>query len=325
MACVRSSPARLSTVSSNKALLLFGPTASGKTALLSRLFLENRFPALPEAEVVSADSMQVYRGLDIGTAKPDGNLLKNLPHHLLDIRDPSEQYTAGDFVREADRACAEIRLRGRLPVLSGGTAFYLKNFVCGLPDSPPADARIRADVERDLRLHGSEALRTELESGDPKSAGRIHPRDLYRLTRAVEVLRLTGRPLSSYKVSAEPRPEYDLLLIALNRPRKELYARIEARVKAMFEAGLVGEVRSLLRSGRSETDPGMLAIGYREFLEARRTGCSRLRDIRNAIILDTRRYAKRQISFFRTLPGVEWFDAEDVDGVGGRIREWWRS
>lgn len=273
--------------------------------------------------MVSADSMQVYRGLDIGTAKPDARLREILPHHLIDIRDPSEQYTAGDFVREADRACADIRRRGRLPVISGGTAFYLKNFICGLPGSPPADARVRAEVERDLRLRGPEALRAELESGDPASAGRIHVRDLYRLTRAVEVLRLAGRPLSSFAVPAEPRAEHELLLIALDRPREELYARIEARVDAMFAAGLTGEVRGLLAAGRSETDPGMQAIGYREFLEARRTGCLRLRDVRDRIALNTRRYAKRQLVFFRTLPGVEWFSADDVEGVRGRILGWW--
>ncbi len=275
--------------------------------------------------MVSADSMQVYRGLDIGTAKPDAGLLENLPHHLIDIRDPSEQYTAGDFVREADRACDEIRSRGRLPVISGGTAFYLKNFVCGLPDSPPADDRIRSEVERDLRLRGPEALRAELEAGDPQSAGRIHARDLYRLTRAVEVLRLTGRPLSSFEVPAGPRAGHDLLLIALDRPREDLYARIDARVEAMFEAGLAGEVRRLLAAGCGDADPGMQAIGYREFLEARRTGCPRLRDVRDRIALDTRRYAKRQLAFFRTLPGVEWFSADDVEGVRGRIMGWWRS
>jgi tRNA dimethylallyltransferase len=266
--------------------------------------------------------MQVYRGLDIGTAKPDEGLRDALPHHLIDIRDPSEQYTAGDFVREADRACAGIRLRGRLPVISGGTAFYLKNFVCGLPDSPPADPRIRAEVERDLRFRGPEALRAELEAGDPESAGRIHARDLFRLTRAVEVLRLAGRPLSSFAVPSGPRPEHNLLLVALDRPREELYARIEARVDAMFEAGLPGEIRGLLAAGFGEKDPGMQAIGYREFLEARRTGCPRLRDVRDRIALDTRRYAKRQLAFFRTLPGVEWFSADDAEGVGRRIKEW---
>ena len=275
--------------------------------------------------MVSADSMQVYRGLDIGTAKPDPGLRLLLPHHLLDIRDPWEQFTVGEFVLEADRVCADIAGRGRLPVVSGGTAFYLKNFVCGLPESPPADPEIRVEVERDLRERGPAALRTELESGDPESAVRISLRDIYRLTRAVEVLRCTGRPLSAFAVPAVPRPGYDMLLIALERPRDELNSRIGARVSAMFEAGLVGEVRSLLAAGRTEADPGMQAIGYREFLEARRTGCARIRDIRDRIALDSRRYAKRQISFFRSLPGVEWYSADDVEGIRMRIGEWWRG
>ena len=315
----------MSIASSNRALLLFGPTASGKTALLENLFLGPRRAELPDAEIVSADSMQVYRGMDIGTAKPEPGLRRALPHHLIDIRYPSEQYTAGDFVREAARACTEISSRGRLAVVSGGTAFYLKNFICGLPESPAVDPGIRAAVERDLREIGAEVLRAELEAGDPESAGRIHPRDHYRLARAVEVLRLTGRPLSSFRVPSDIRKGCDLLLIALDRPRKELYARIEERVHWMFEAGLADEVRRLLADGCRDSDPGMQAIGYREFLEARRTGCSRLRDVRDSIALNTRRYAKRQLVFFRSLPGVEWFAAGDDEGVRSRILEWWRG
>ncbi|HSV56375.1 MAG TPA: tRNA (adenosine(37)-N6)-dimethylallyltransferase MiaA, partial [Magnetospirillaceae bacterium] len=267
----------MSTASSNKVLVLFGPTASGKTELLERLFLEVH-RGLPKAEVVSADSMQVYRGMDLGTAKPDSVLRAALPHHLLDIRDPNEQYTAGDFVREADLACAEIRSRGRLPVVSGGTAFYIRNFVCGLPGSPAADPAVRAAVARDLAELGFAALRAELEAGDPVSAARIHPRDTYRLSRALEVMRRTGRPLSEHQVPDRPRPGLDPLFLALDRPRDELYSRIDARVKAMFSAGLAAEVSRLLARGYGEGDPGMQAIGYREFLEARRAGCSRMLD-----------------------------------------------
>jgi tRNA dimethylallyltransferase len=315
----------LSIASSSKVLLVFGPTASGKTALLEELFLEDPVPGLPPGEVVSADSMQVYIGMDIGTAKPDYALRSRLPHHLIDILDPSEQFTVGDFVRRADEACSDISRRGRLPVVSGGTAFYLKNFVCGLPQSPAVDAIVRESVERDLRERGSAALRAELEAGDPESAGRIHPADLYRLTRALEVLRQTGKPLSACAVPLAPRSCYDFLLIALERPREELYRRIDERVDAMFAAGLTGEVRELLRGGASEADPGMQAIGYREFLQARRAGCMRMRDVRDAIALDSRRYAKRQLTFFRSLPGVEWFFAEDRRGIRRRILRWWEA
>lgn len=261
--------------------------------------------------------------MDIGTAKPEPELRRRLPHHLLDIREPSEQFTAGDFVREADRACAEIADRGLLPVVSGGTAFYLKNFIYGLPESPAMDPGIRADVERDLRERGAESLRKELEAGDPESAARIHARDVYRLTRALEVLRLTGRPLSSFAVPASPRPGYDLLCIGLERPREELYARIDARVDALFAAGLAGEVRRLLAGGFSEGDPGMEAIGYREFLEARRLGCPRQLDVREAVARNSRRYARRQMVFFRSLPSVEWFSAQNAEGIRRRIAEWY--
>ena len=269
--------------------------------------------------------MQVYRGMDIGTAKPDGDLRARLPHHLIDIRNPSEQFTVGDFVREAGVACGEISARGRLPVVSGGTAFYLKTFVCGLPESPAVDPTVRQDVNRDLREKGPAALRAELEAGDPESAARIHVADLYRLTRAVEVLRLTGRPLSSFDVPAAPRADYDFLLIALERPREELYARIDARVAAMFAEGLADEFAGLVRSGCTEDDPGMRAIGYREFFQAQRSGCFRLQDVQEAIARDSRRYAKRQATFFRSLPSVEWFSADDFGGIRKRILEWWGS
>jgi len=267
--------------------------------------------------------MQVYRGMNIGTAKPSADLRGQLPHHLLDILSPSEQFTAGDFVRLADEACAGIAGRGRLPIVSGGTAFYLKNFVCGLPQSPAVDLGVREALARDLREKGPEVLRAELLAGDPESAARIHSSDLYRLTRALEVLRQTGKPLSACAVPHAPRSCYDFLLIALERPRDELYARIDQRVDVMFSEGLVAEVQTLLGAGASETDPGMQAIGYREFLEAKRTGCMKLRDIRDAIAQDSRRYAKRQLVFFRSMPGVEWFSADDFEGIRTRICEWW--
>ncbi len=325
MPCDRYSPTRLSIDSSVKVLLLFGPTASGKTALLEELFLRGPSCRLPAAEVVSADSMQVYRGMDIGTAKPGADLRGRLAHHLLDIRDPSEQYTLGDFVREADRACADIHGRGRLPVVSGGTAFYLKHFLCGLPDSPPSDPAIRAAVARDLESRGAGPLRRELEAGDPRSAARIHPSDVYRLTRAVEVLRRTGRPLSSFAVPRDARPGYDFLAVALERPREELNARIDCRVREMFASGLVEEVRGLLKNGCAEGWPGMQAIGYREFFEARRSGCTRLRDVQAAIARDSRRYARRQLTFFRSLPKVEWRSPEDSAGIRDRILRWYRG
>ncbi|MCX7024180.1 MAG: tRNA (adenosine(37)-N6)-dimethylallyltransferase MiaA [Spirochaetes bacterium] len=300
-------------------LLLFGPTASGKTDLIADLFLENRAAlGLPEAEIISADSMQVYRGMDIGTAKPDAAFRSRLPHHLIDIRYPCEQFTAGDFVALADEACEGIAARGRLPVVSGGTAFYLKNFLCGMPETPKADAATRQAVVRDLAEEGIEALYGELGRLDPVSASRISPNDAYRITRALEVARFTGRPLSSFAVPSAPRSRWSFTLLSVERPRVELYARIDARVDAMFEAGLETEVRRLVDAGYGRDDPGMHAIGYREFFGHPGDGPSCA--VRDAIKADSRKYAKRQLTFFRSLPGVRSVDPGDRDRVAGIVR-----
>lgn len=291
-----------------------GATASGKTDLLEELFC-GEFSEFPEAEIVSADSMQAYRGMDIGTAKPDPQLRARLPHRLIDIRDPNEQYTVGDFVHLADEACRDLALRGKLPVLAGGTGFYVKNFVLGLPSAPAAEAGLRAEIAEELIRRGREALRAELVEKDPEAAARIHPNDDYRLTRALEIQRMTGRRLADFAPSGEPREEYRFLLVELCRPREELYARIEARVEAMFAAGLPAEVAELRRKGFGAAAPGMRAIGYREFFEAEdelgrdAANTLLLGRARELILRDTRRYAKRQETFFRGLPGLHRLEA----------------
>jgi tRNA dimethylallyltransferase len=284
-------------------LVLVGPTACGKTALLDELFGGSGPPGLPRAEVVSADSMQAYQGMDIGTAKPDAALLSRLPHHLIDILPPDRQYTAGDFVRLAEEAARDISARGRLPVLSGGTGFYVRNFILGLPPAPPADPEIRAALARELAASGPDPLRAELEAGDPLSAARIHPRDSYRLTRALEVLRATGRPLSSFELPRSLRPDWRFLLVELHRDRAELHARIDARVEEMFAAGLPEEVAALRAAGHGRKAPGMEAIGYREFFEAEELGLDRA-GLKELVKRNSRRYAKRQETFFAGLPGL---------------------
>ncbi len=256
------------------------------------------------AELVSADSMQVYRGMDIGTAKPSARERGILPHHLLDLRDPDEQYMVGDFVRLADEACADIAARGRLPIVAGGTGFYVRNFLFGLPSGPEADPAIRAAVARDLAESGPEALRAELAALDPAAAARIKPRDHYRLCRAVEIQRQTGRPQGDFAPPTSLRSRWDFLVVELARPRAEVYARIEGRVDAMMARGLAEEVAALRAAGYGPGDPGLKAIGYSEFLEAEAAGrASDLGAIAEAIKLDTRRYAKRQLTFFRGIPG----------------------
>lgn len=310
-------------------LILFGPTASGKTEVLERLFSGPR--SIADAEVVSADSMQVYRGMDIGTAKPRGPILDQLPHHLIDIRNPDEQFNVGDFVRLADRACVEIAQRGRLPVVSGGTGFYLKNFVLGLPDAPPSDPAIREELKIDLIRRGAQALWEELSSVDSVSASRIHVNDTYRLLRALEVYRVSGRALSSFAPSGAPaqdqapaqardreksgRPPYRFLILGIQRERDELYRRIDRRTASMFEQGLAQEVAELVRRGYGPQDPGLRAIGYREFFiqETESTAekpsfriAENIAAVQALVAQNSRRYAKRQITFFSSIPQAQW-------------------
>ncbi len=261
--------------------------------------------------------MQAYRGMDIGTAKAGPEILARLPHHLLDIRDPDEQYTAGDFARLAVQACSEVRGRDALPVVCGGTGFYVRNFLCGVPTAPAADPAMRSAVAMDLARFGAGKLREELKAIDPVSAGRIHPNDSYRLTRALEITRATGKPLAEFAAGGLLREEEDFLVVGIERPREELVRRIETRVDAMFDSGLVEEFRELTGKGYGVADPGMKAIGYREFFDPGTgaimdTGDRKILDhVRDLIVLDSKRYAKRQMTFFRALPGIVWIPADE--------------
>jgi tRNA dimethylallyltransferase len=284
------------------------------------LFAPCKGHGLVPAEIISADSMQVYRGMDIGTAKPGPAERARIPHHLIDILDPREQFTAGDFARRAEAAILDIQARGRLPVLVGGTVFYLKTLIFGPPPAPPSDPEIRAEVRRDLERLGAPALMEELAAADPVSAARIHLNDAYRLTRALEVWRLCGRPLSSFEAPASPREDFDFLLIALELPRGELYRRIDERTKTMMEAGLAREVEGLMRAGHQAGEPGMRALGYKEFFEAAPDAPLDL--IAAEIAKNTRQYAKRQLTFLRSIRLFECFGARDKEAVKERLEAW---
>jgi tRNA dimethylallyltransferase len=271
--------------------------------------------------------VQVYRGLDIGAAKPPAAVLAALPHHLIDICNPDEQFNVGDFVRLADRACADIGGRGGLPVISGGAGFYLRNFVLGLPEAPPSDPLIRKALETEFRERGAQALMEELAACDPVSAGRIHLNDAYRLRRALEVFRACGRPLSSFASTGagpENRPRYRFLILGLERPREETYRRIDERCALMFRRGLPDEVRRLHEAGYGPGDPGMRAIGYREFFREEAPGQWRFDTdtdrVQDLVARNSRRYAKRQITFFASIPGVKWIAARG-DAAGEIRRE----
>ncbi len=293
-------------------ICLFGPTAVGKTDLLEELFIHT-------GEIISADSMQVYRRMDIGTAKPDKSILERLPHHLIDILEYTTQFNAGDFVKLADQAVRDIHARGLVPVISGGTAFYFRNFLFGLPRIPAVSPDIRTDLNKRMAREGLPALRRELEACDPHTADRLEPGDSARTVRALEVFLGTGKPLSDFPVPRTPRSGFRCLMLGLTRDRAELYDRINRRVDIMFGQGLADEVRSLIREGASFDDPGMKGIGYSEFASLYRDGCRTMEDVKNQIKQDSRRYAKRQMTFFRSLPGIEWYNPEEKRKIRERI------
>jgi tRNA dimethylallyltransferase len=292
-------------------LFLIGATAVGKTSIIEGL-------AGSAIEVISADAMQVYRGMDVGTAKPPSDLRDRIPHHLIDIRNPDEQYDVGQFVRDASDCARQIVVRGKLPVVSGGTAYYVRHLLMGLPSAPEADPEIRRRVARRLEKEGGSALYLTLQKVDPATARRIGVEDTYRITRALEVYEQTGHPLSSFPVPTAPRSDLDPCIIGLRRPRMELRFRIERRVDAMLRGGLYDEIARLVSRGYGHSDPGLRAIGYREFFsdDGRLRPRTETASIREELVIDTRRYAKRQETFFRKLPDIRWIDAE-----GGRFLE----
>ncbi len=308
------------SASSNKipVLVICAPTACGKTFAVSRLFSDNSTSSLSgKAEIINADSIQVYKGLHIGTAKPDATLLSHLPHHLIDIVSPKEHFGTGDFVRLADLAARDIYERGKLPVVCGGTAFYIRNFLYGLPTTPEADPAIRKKLQERLLHEGGDVLRAELESIDPKSAYTINENDDYRILRALEVYYSSGRPLSFYERPSSLRTMYRFLILNLERPRNELYERINERVNTMFAQGLVDEVKSIYFSGISPSDPGMQAIGYREFFTSNSFFPQTYNDadieyIKMRIKKNSRHYAKRQIAFFKLIKEAISIPADEI-------------
>ena len=295
-----------------KIILLFGPTAVGKTELISTLFKENY-------EIINADSMQVYRTLNIGTAKPSLELQGEIPHHLVDIISPKEQFHAGEFVRLTDKLALDITKRGKIPVICGGTAFYFKNYLFGLPEIPEIDSSYREELLIELNLKGLDFLYRELEKMDPDRAEKIHPNDKYRILRSLEIIRGSGRNQSDFKPSDSIRKGIRPLVLGLERNRPELYRRVNQRVDEMFKEGFMNEIKQCFADGLTETDPGMQGIGYREFFLMGRRGDFTGSDVKELIKMNSRRYAKRQITFFKSLPGVQWFHPGDVDTIRNEI------
>jgi tRNA dimethylallyltransferase len=284
-----------------------GATATGKSALGLAL------AEAVDGEIVNADSLQAYRGLEIGTAKPSPEERARVPHHLIDILDPREVYSAGEFAKRARAAIDEIAGRGRPAVLVGGSGLYLRALWSGIAPLPPSDPARRAELERRLAESGIESLAVELEAVDPETSTRIGRRDSQRILRALEVHRATGVAISEW-IRRRPFETGALAVrkVGLTLPRAELYDRIEVRARGMIRRGWLDEVKSLLASGLPGDAPAFQAIGYAELVGVIQ-GRSRIEEAVAALIVRTRRFAKRQETWFRREAEIEWLDARHVE------------
>lgn len=294
--------------------VLMGPTAGGKTEL--SLELARRCPM----EIVSVDSMQVYRGMDIGTAKPGLEARRQVPHHMIDVLEPEETFNVGEFCRMALEAIVGIRARGRRPLLVCGAPMYLKALLWGLLPTPGADPALRERLREQAARHGAGALHHRLAELDPAAARRIAGNDLKRIERALEVRYLTGLPISAQQGQFDGPARVEYVAVGLRWPRQALYERIERRVDGMMAAGLLEEVRGL--EGRLGPQASQ-AVGYKE-LSAHLRGEMTLEEAVGLIKRNTRRLAKHQITWFRHFPGVEWLDMPALSDVQDRARQWER-
>ncbi|MBQ8508303.1 MAG: tRNA (adenosine(37)-N6)-dimethylallyltransferase MiaA [Clostridia bacterium] len=284
-----------------------GPTASGKSALAVEL--AKRFGG----EIVSCDSMQIYRGMDIGTAKPSPAEMEGIPHHLIDVVDPAEPFSAADYAPLAKAAIDDILARGRLPILCGGTGLYLDAVITANQYADTdTDPSLRASLLADAERYGADDLWKRLYAVDPQSAAEIHPNNVKRVARALEIYLSSGIPKSEWdrRSRSHPRP-YDVTLLAIEHPdRQTLYDRIDRRVTVMAEMGLVDEVRSLLESGRlPRNSTAAQAIGYKEIIAHLDGDCTEAEAL-DAIRLNSRRYAKRQLTWFRRNSDINWLIAD---------------
>ena len=294
-------------------ICIVGPTAVGKTEIAIQLAQHL------DAEIVSLDSRQIYRGMDIGTAKPIPEQQRAVPHHLIDCVDVDQTFSVAEYQRLADTAIAEIRERGKRTMAVGGAGLYFRGIIDGLFDGPGADPEIRAKLQREADEHGNVALHERLRRCDPETANRVHPNNLVRVIRALEIYELTGKPISSLQQQWKMNePRYPFRAFGLNMPRETLYQRIEERVNRMVEAGLIEEVKGLLDQGCPRNCVAMQSFGYKElidYLDGKRT----LDEAISLLKQNTRRFAKRQLTWFRNDPRIEWLDTSQFSSIDGIV------
>lgn len=291
-----------------KVIVLGGPTATGKTDLAIELAL------LVNGEVVSADSAQVYRYMDIGTAKPTLEERRGVPHHMIDIVNPDEEFSVAQFKTLAEESIRDILSRKKVPIVAGGTGLYINSLVYNIQFSDTiSDWEFRERMNALAVKYGPGYLHDRLKEVDPVSAQRIHPNNIKRVIRALEVFETTGKPISEHQAESRTKPlEFDYLLFGLTMDRQKLYERIEKRTDIMMEKGLVDEVAGILKMGYSRDLVSLQAIGYKEIVAAVFGECSMEEAVEN-IKLGTRHLAKRQITWFNSMEGLKWLDTQTLD------------
>ena len=287
----------------DRLLVIVGPTAVGKTKLSIEL------ATVFNGEIISGASMQVYKGMDIGTAKIKPEEQKGIPHHLLDWLEPSQPFSVGQFQKLTKACIKEINRRGKIPILVGGTGLYIQSVTHDFNFAETHDPSIRAKWKRYLELYGKEQLYAQLKERDPDYAEKLHPNNTRRVLRALEILEATGQSMAAYQRDWHRPSPYDLIMIGLWMERKKLYRRINQRVDEMIREGLVEEVKQLLAQGVPNTATAMQAIGYKELVDYLEGRIS-LEEAIDLIKRNTRRYAKRQMTWFRRMDGITWFEVE---------------
>ena len=290
----------------NKIIAVAGPTASGKTALAVEI------AKAVDGEIVSCDSMQIYKSLSIGTAKPDADEMQGIPHHMIDFVEPTQRYSVADFVDDARACIDDILTRGKVPVIAGGTGLYMDSVLNNICFADfDSDPDFREEMQRLAETEGNDAVHKLLQKADPEAAQKIHPNNVRRVIRALEVCKVTGKTFTQVNQESVRDAVYDALIIGIDRDREKLYERINLRVDIMLEKGLLEEVKGLWEKGVGADTTAMQAIGYKELVEFLDGRCSYDEAVEK-IKMESRRYAKRQLTWFRRNSDILWFNADEA-------------